>query len=99
VPEINQVRSNPFRYLSLANASDNKESMGAYCRHCRALLSRDEYFWFYDSCIHCEKCAQIRASERKIAIKSPLYAWVEIRFQLRRLRHRFTAYLKSLDRV
>ncbi len=73
--------------------------MGAYCKHCRALLSRDEYFWFYDSCIHCEKYAQLRVEEREIFIKSPLYVWTEITFQTRRLKHRFAAYLKSQNLV
>ena len=73
--------------------------MGAYCRHCHALLSRDEFFWFYDSCLHCEKCAQIRAEERQLIIKSPLYIFTEMRFQTRRFRHRLTAYLKRANLV
>ncbi|CAK6500574.1 hypothetical protein PANPA_00318 (plasmid) [Pantoea sp. Nvir] len=73
--------------------------MGAYCRHCRALLSRDEYFWFNDSCLRCEKWVQIRAEERAIFIKSPLYVWSEMRFQTRKFKHRLTDYLKRLNLV
>ncbi|WP_263489561.1 MULTISPECIES: hypothetical protein [Pantoea] len=42
---------------------------------------------------------QIRAEERAIFIKSPLYVWSEMRFQTRKFKHRLTDYLKRLNLV
>ncbi len=73
--------------------------MGTHCRHCQAQLSRDEYFWFEDSCCKCEKFRQIVADERAVSIKSPLLAYVAALFFIRRLRHKFTAYLRRANIV
>ena len=73
--------------------------MRIICRHCRAQLSRDEYFWFHDSCVPCETYRQVAAEERKVWIKSPLFAFCLTRFQMRPARHAFSSWLRNANIV
>ncbi len=69
--------------------------METQCRHCQAQLSRDEYFWFDDACLHCERFMQITSEERNLSVKSPLYIFYAMHFHTRRLRHKFSACLRN----
>lgn len=73
--------------------------MGAYCRHCHGLLTRDEFFWFDNSCMLCEQYRQTGADERQLLVKSPLFAFRMLSFHSRRIRHLLSGFLRSINIV
>jgi len=69
--------------------------MRKLCRHCRAQLSRDEYFYFYDSCMPCEEYRQTKNDELTLPVKSPLLAFYTMLFMGRRARFKCAAWLRA----
>lgn len=73
--------------------------MRIICRYCQAMLSREEYFWFYKSCMSCEVYRQTMADEQTLSVKSPLLAYYTTLFHVRRTRNALSAWLRNIGLV
>jgi len=73
--------------------------MSILCRHCRAQLSRDEYFCFHDSCMPCENYRQTAAAEQMLAVKLPLLFFYMVLFVGRRARIICAAWLRAASLI
>lgn len=85
--------------LRTATAVPQGDGMRILCRHCRAQLSRDEYFCFHDSCTLCERRRQTINNELNLPIKSPLLAFYTVLFIGRCARSTCTAWLRAVSLI
>lgn len=70
-----------------------RPDMTKCCLKCGAVLTPEDVFCFYDSCVRCEMLNMAEQQEARLLIKSPLLRLSRLQFRMRRLRSgRFRAY-------